>query len=73
MAALLTDEEWDALVDEMRVLIAAALAVKESEELLEQMQTEGVRLATSVALHASPYELGMAAVAAARKRRQSNN
>jgi prevent-host-death family protein len=65
-AVLLSIEEFHALSGEPRAKLN--LLTEELDALVARMQTPKARVAMMSAFHASPKQLGRAAVAAARKR-----
>lgn len=68
-AVLLSFAEFESLVNERSRSLDDLNA--EFDELLTQMQTPSARKGVEAAFHASPVELGRAAVKAARKHRAS--
>lgn len=68
-AVLLSFAEFESLVNERSRSLGDLNA--EFDELLTQMQTPSARKGVEAAFHASPVELGRAAVKAARKHRAS--
>jgi prevent-host-death family protein len=65
-AVLMPVEEYNALSRATEIQLGSL--TKEFDELLLRMQTPKVRAAMKAAFHASPKQLGKAAVAAARSR-----
>jgi prevent-host-death family protein len=65
-AVLMPVEEYNALSRATQIEISGL--TKEFDELLLRMQTQKARAAMKAAFHASPKQLGKAAVAAARSR-----
>jgi antitoxin Phd len=65
-AVLISIDEYNALSNAHRVEIDALTG--EFDKLLARMQTPAARAGMKAAFHATPKELGQAAVAAARKR-----
>lgn len=65
-AVLISIEEFNALSNAHRAELEALSA--EFDRLLARMQTPAARAGMNAAFHATPRELGKAAIAAARKR-----
>lgn len=65
-AVMLSIEEYESMTGSQAIDLEKL--TKECDELLAEMQKPGVRAAMDAAFHASPQEMGRAAVAATKKR-----